>query len=308
MLEDWIRELSSLAPEGTFFSYATFLKGFLAVVMVCLVCGAVGSMVVGNRMAFFSDALVHTAYAGVALGLIVALVENLPRDHPFFSQGVPAIMVGFGVTVGLAIAYVRERTGLPSDTVIGVFFAAAIGFASLFMSGMAQLNKNWSLEGFLFGDLLSVSAEDLLWLALLMAVTALLLVLFYNPMVFTSFNPSLARSRRLPLRLCNYLFIVLLALLINLCLRIVGAMLINGLLIVPAATAALLARNMRQLFWTTVALALIAGLGGLAIGWEVTNRLRFRVGVGAPIVALAVLLFFLAMAARPWLRGRQAAT
>jgi zinc transport system permease protein len=307
MFTDWIDQLIkaivALAPEETFFSYETFVKGFLAVILVCLVCGAVGSLVVGNRMAFFSDALVHCAYAGVALGLIVGLVEKLENDDLFLRTWLPTIMVSFGSLVGVAIAYVREKTGLASDTVIGVFFAGAIGFGAVVL---CAVKKKFDIEAFLFGNLMSVSQEDLVWLALLLIVTMVVLVLLYNSMVFASFNPSLARSRRVPLRLCNYLFIVLLALIVNLCLRIVGAMLISALLIVPAATAALLARNMRQLFWTSTALTMIAGLGGQGLGWEVSNRLRVQVGMGGPIVVLAVALFFVAMAVRPLLQGRQA--
>jgi len=301
---DWfIKAIVALAPEDTFFSYETFVKGFLAVILVCLVCGAVGSLVVGNRMAFFSDALVHCAYAGVALGLIVGFVEKLNSSDPFFRTWLPAIMVSYGSLVGLAIAYVREKTQLASDTVIGVFFAGAIGFAAVVMCAM---QTRFDVEAFLFGNLMSVSQEDLVWLTLLLIVSIAVLVFLYNPLVFTSFNPSLARSRRVPLRLCNYVFIVLLALIVNLCLRIVGAMLISALLIVPAATAALMARNLRQLFWTSIALTMIAGLGGQGLGWEVSNRFHIQVGMGGPIVVLAVALFFVAMALRPLLRGRQA--
>jgi zinc transport system permease protein len=307
MFTDWvdrlIKAIVALAPVDTFFSYETFVKGFLAVILVCLVCGAIGSMVVGNRMAFFSDALVHCAYAGVALGLLVGLVEEFHRDDPFYRTWLPAIMVSYGSLVGVAIAFVREKTQLASDTVIGVFFAGAIGFAAVVICAM---KTKFDIEAFLFGNLMTVSKEDLVWLTLLLMVCVAVIVLLYNPLVFTSFNPSLARSRRVPLRLCNYVFIVLLALIVNLCLRIVGAMLISALLIVPAATAALMVRNMRQLFWASIALTMIAGLGGQGLGWEVSNRLHVQVGMGGPIVVLAVALFFLAMALRPLLQGRQA--
>src|SRR5206468_1542411 len=104
-----------------------------------------------------------------------------------------------------------------------------------------------------------VTSLDLITLVLLALVTAGLLAWLYNSLVLTSFNPSLALSRRVPVRLCSYVFIVLLALIVNLCLKIVGALLINALLVVPAATAANLCRNMRQLFWTTIGLCLLVG-------------------------------------------------
>jgi zinc transport system permease protein len=122
-------------------------------------------------------------------------------------------------------------------------------------------------------------------------------------MVLTSFNVSLARSRRIQVRFCNYLFIVLLALVVNLCLRIVGALLINALLLVPVATACNLSRNMRQLFWLTTALCLVIGVSGQLLNWELEMRYDVKTGVGGTIVVLGVLLFFLSMLV-PWLRTR----
>jgi len=147
---------------------------------------------------------------------------------------------------------------------------------------------------------MTVRAGDLILLFVLGVVTAGLLVWMYNRLVFTSFNTSLARSRQIPVRVCNYLFIVLLALIVNLCLKIVGALLIIALLIVPAATAGNLCRNMRQLFWVTIALCLFVGVVGQWLSWEVDIA-----GGGGSIVVLSVVLFFLSMLASPWVRGRQ---
>jgi zinc transport system permease protein len=214
-------------------------------------------------------------------------------------------MIGFGAAVGLGIAFVRDRTGLANDTVIGVAFAGAIGFGAVLMNALGRIGY-FNPESFLFGGLLSLNEVDLLFLLALAVVEAALLAVLYNPLVFASFSPSLARSRRVPLRLCSYLFIVLLALIVNLSLRIVGALLINALLVVPAATAGLLARNVRQMFWLTIALSVAVGIGGQLISWEVSARSGLDTGVGGPIVILSVLLFFLAMASTPLLRGRQA--
>jgi zinc transport system permease protein len=256
-------------------------------------------------MAFFSDALVHCAYAGVALGLLMAFLEHAPKDGPFYVIGIPLIMVGFGALVGLGTAFVREKTTLATDTVIGVFFAGAIGFAAMLL---VPLNKREyvNLEALLFGDLLSVRPIDLLVLVVLGALMIVFIAPLFNSLVFASFNASLARSRRVPLRLSNYLFIVLLAITINLCLKIVGAMLINALLIVPAATAANLCRNMRQLFWVTIGACLSVGLLGLWASWEATIQLDFDIGPSGTIVMLSVVLFLLSMIAGPALRGRQA--
>jgi zinc transport system permease protein len=305
-LDEAIAWLCRQAPEGNFFAYIFNVHGLLAVVLVSLICGAVGSLVVGNRMAFFSDALAHCAFAGVALGLLLGLLSGAHKEVDFYRLVTP-VMVIFGVLVGLGIAYVREKTALASDTVIGVFFAGAIGLGAILIVPLSQ-RSYFHPENFLFGNLLTVTAGDLLVLFLLAALTAVLLTVMYNRMVFTSFNPSLALSRQVPVRLCNYLFIVLLAMIVNLCLKFVGALLINALLVVPAATAAILCRNMRQLFWASVGLCLGEGVVGLLLSWHIRFRnpgdpsrdLQF--GPGGTIVVLSALLFFLAMASRPWLK------
>jgi zinc transport system permease protein len=208
-------------------------------------------------------------------------------------------MVGFGILVGVGIAYVKEKTALANDTVIGVFFAGAMGLGAMLLKHLSKRGF-FNPENFLFGDLMTVRSDDLILLFVLGVVTAGLLAWMYNRLVFTSFNVSLARSRQIPVRACNYLFIVLLALIVNLCLKIVGALLINALLIVPAATAGNLCRNMRQLFWLTIGLCLFVGVVGQWLSWE----LDFA-GGGGSIVVLSVVLFFLSMLASPWVRGRQ---
>jgi zinc transport system permease protein len=243
-------------------------------------------------MSFFSDALAHCAFAGVGLGMLTAMWLKQPNPDTWL---VPLVMVAFGVAVGVAIAYVRETTGLASDTVIGVFFAFAVGFGGMLMQPL-QKQRAFNVEDFMFGSPLFAKESDLLIVFGLAVVVAFVLVRRYNHFVLASFNPSLARSRNVPLRWCNYLFIVLLALIVNLCLRAVGALLINAMLVVPAATAANVSRNLRQMFVASILLSTFAGISGL---W-VSNSVRVPIGQGDPlqlgpagtVVVISVLLFF----------------
>jgi zinc transport system permease protein len=321
-LNDLLYSFAQLFPPGTFLSSYLNVKGLLAVILIGLICGAIGSLVVGNRMAFFSDALTHCTFAGVSLGLIVGLVLGVSQksmtEGPFYQFAIPLIMIGFGALIGLGIAFVREQTSLASDTVIGVFFAGALGFGAILMGLLSNIGY-FNVEQFVFGAMVTVGVEDLLALAVLGLLTAVVLGLMYNQFVFTSFNPSLARSRRIPVRLCNYVFIVLLALIVNLCLKVVGALLINALLLVPAATAANLCRNMRQLFWTTVLLCLGVGVLGAWLSWDVGIAVQrifglerpAAIGASGATVVLSVLLFFLSMLWPPlrdrWDRRKRAA-
>ncbi len=272
------------------------VKGVLAVLLVCSLCGMLGAMVVGNRMAFFSDAMAHCAFAGVAIGYLSVLLMNGDRETTTWL--VPLVMVCFSVAVGVSMVYVRDRTGLAHDTVIGVFFAFSIGFGAMLFQ-VLSVKSSFNPEYFLFGNLVFIPEEDLLFL---MALAVLVVPLFawrYNQLVFASFNPTLARTRGLPLKFNNYLFIIILALVVNLSIKAVGALLINAMLVVPAAAAANLSRNLRQMFWLTVVFCVGSGL----LGFAARNSFEIQIGGGRPvpfgpsgvIVVTTVAVFFFSM-------------
>src|SRR5262249_21514483 len=158
-LISWIENLvigfNQWWPDGTFFSFEINVYSALSIFLVALICGAVGSLIVANRMAFFSDALAHCSFAGAAFGLLLGLI--LGASDESFKQWIMVIMIAFGIVVGLLIAFVQEKSGLPSDTVIGVFFAGAIGLGAIFVKTVGS-RKYFNLEAFLFGDPLTVQA------------------------------------------------------------------------------------------------------------------------------------------------------
>jgi zinc transport system permease protein len=296
-LDQVLNGIAGLFPASTWMSASYNVRAFAALVLVSVICGAVGSLVVGNRMAFFSDALAHCAFAGVTLGLIVALATGQGQD----SWLIPVVMVISGVAFGIGIAFVRERTGLANDTVIGVFFAFAVGFGGMLFTSLQRRTLN--PESFLFGNPLAASAQDILILLILAVFVVVVLSGRYNHFVLTSFSPSLARSRQIPVRLSNYLFIILLAFIVNLCLKAVGALLINAMLVVPAATAANFGRNLRQMFWISVVLSVGAGIAGLWISNTVTLPIRggeLDFGPSGTIVVISVMVFFVSVARKSW--------
>ncbi len=295
--------------EGAILHYPWMVSGLLGVTLLCLICGVASSLVVSHRMAFFSDALAHCAFAGIAIGIILYFLGFIVED------AVLAVMIVFGALVGVAIAFVKEQTSLADDTVIGVFFAGAVGFGAILLKALSRIGgpvaATFSPETFLFGDILLVSGRDLVYLVLLLACLLAFLFWLYNPLVFIRFNPSLGRSRNFPVKLCAYAFTVLLALLVNICLKVVGVLIINGLLILPAATARNLAGNLRQFFWLSAALSMAAGVIGILLSdlWEP------KIGVwsiplvsGGTIVMVGFVFFLISMLLRPWLRGGRTIT
>jgi zinc transport system permease protein len=270
------------------------LGALLAVLLVSGLCGMVGALVVGNRMAFFSDAMAHCAFAGISLGLLIAFATGFSPGSAELQWLLPLIMAAFGALVGTGIVFVQERTGLANDTVIGVFFSGAIGFGAMILYGFRD-RRTFDPERFLFGGPILVQPHDLLILAVLFVLTALLFLWKYNQFVLASVNPSLARSRRIPVALNSYLFVLLLALIVNFSISAVGVLLINGLLIVPAATASNTSLNMRQMFRHTLALSLFTGLAGLVVSWSlvlpVGGGQAKEFGTSGTITCIAVVLF-----------------
>ena len=271
------------------------VKGILAILLVCSLCGMLGSMVVGNRMAFFSDAMAHCAFAGVSLGFLSVLLAG--GDRSTTTWAVPLVMVLLGVVAGAAMVFVRDRTGLAYDTVIGVFFALAIGFGAMLFQALREIST-FNPETFLFGNLVFIPEEDLLFLLGLGLVVTPLFAWRYNQLVFASFNPTLGRTRGLNLQFNNYLFIVVLALVVNLSIKAVGALLINALLVVPAAAAANVSRNLRQMVWLTIAFCVGSGLLGYMLRNTFAIHLsghKVNFGPSGVIVVTSTVLFFASM-------------
>ncbi len=305
-LFDAINRFCAPWGPGTFLGENLNIRAMLALLAVSLLCGAVGSIVVGNRMAFFSDALAHCAFAGVCFGFLLFKIFVNPqgdrdKDDTFWEWVAP-VMVTFGAFVGAGIAFVREKTGLASDTVIGVFFAASLGFAAA-LSKLIRSRRVNALEYFLFGNPLLVSEGEIWALFALVALTAVFLIFLYNPLVLSSFNPSLARSRRLGARWHNYAFIVLLALIVNLCLRYVGVLLINALLVVPAAAAFNVGKNLRQVFWLTMIISMSSAALGQCLSWELEMSRQIELGISGTIVLVSVGIFVLSAIVGPFVKN-----
>ncbi|CAN5288445.1 metal ABC transporter permease [soil metagenome] len=275
------------------------VRAVVAIGLVSLACGLVGSFVVGNRMAFFSDAMAHTAFAGAALGVLMILLIFRPGsthdagDHEWV---IPLVMVAFGIVVGLAIAFVRERTGLTADAVIGVFFAFAVGFGAMLIPELSR-RVRFEPEQFLFGSAVFANESDIAGLILVVALCLVFVLLRFNGMTLAGFNPSLARTRSMNVRLNNYLFVILLSLVVNLSIKAVGVLLINALLIVPAAASANIARNVRQLFLGSVLISVGCSLGGYLFSRTTVIPLPggdpIQLRPAGTIIVLSVLVFFL---------------
>lgn len=223
-------------------------RALLAVLLVAPVCAAMGVMVVNFRMAFFSDAISHSAFTGVALGVLFGI-------DPLYT------LVAFGIVVGLAIISVRRLSSLSVDTVIGVFFSFAVALGIVIISARKGLTRD--LHSYLYGDVLTVGDGEIALMAVLAVAVALFLAFWFNPLFLTGINERLAKAQGVPVKALEYAYALLLALVVTVSIRVIGLLLVTAMLVVPAAAGRNLAQSVRSMFWASIGVGLASGVIGL---------------------------------------------
>lgn len=251
-------------------------QALLGLLLLAPMAAIMGVQVVNFRMAFFADAISHSAFAGVAMGLIFAV-------NPHWT------MLLFGLLVGLGIMVVQRRSSLSSDTVIGVFFSAVVAFGLAVVS--RDRNAARDLQRFLYGDILTIDHDSIICLQILFVVIMLFQAWGYNRMLYIGLNPMLAEAHRVRVAVYQYVFAGLLSLVVIFAVWAVGVLLVTALLIVPAATARNFARSAGSMFWWALVVSLTSAVAGLILSaqdWA-------RTATGATIVLIASCWFVLSL-------------
>jgi zinc transport system permease protein len=270
--------------------YEFLRTALLAALVVAPMCAALGVQVVAFRMAFFSDAVAHSAYTGVALGILAFGADATLR--------VTLAMVLVGVVVGLTVSALRERTDQTTDTLIGIIFSAAVALGLVIVALASKKGLAAVIGPFLIGDALAMNATDLVVLAALALLVYVFQAIGYNRMLLIGLNPVLARTRGMKPPLWLHAFAILLALVVTGSVRTVGVLVVGALLIAPAAAARNLARNAGGMFWWALALAIVSAVGGV----ELSIALK-RPPVGAAMVICATGLYGVSEVVRALRRG-----
>lgn len=256
------------------FSWADykFMKNaLLAILIIAPLMGILGTMAVNNKMAFFSDALGHSALTGVALGVILGIKNEIVS------------LVAFGVLLALIITRVKNKGNASSDTVISVFSSTAVALGLLVLSYGGGFSK---YSSFLVGDILSVTADEILFLGVALIAVLVIWSLIYNRLLLISINRELAASRGVKTLVYENIFVIVVAVVVMLSIKSVGILLINSLLILPAATARNISRNSRSYLCFSVLASLICGVGGLIASFYLDTS------AGATIVMALAVVFF----------------
>jgi zinc transport system permease protein len=231
----------------------------LGALIVAPMCAALGVQVVTFRMAFFSDAVAHSAYTGVALGILAAGAGA--------SVGVTLAMMGFGVLVGLGVAALREHTRQTPDTIIGIVFSAVVALGLVVVALASDRGLSATMAPFLFGDVINLTAGDVLFLGLLALPVFAFQIVGYNRLLLIGLNPVLARARGIRTGVWGALFATLLALVVTGSVRTIGVLVVGGLLVAPAAAARNVARSAGGMFWWALVFATVSAVAGVELAF-----------------------------------------
>ncbi|MEH6566647.1 MAG: metal ABC transporter permease [Halopseudomonas sp.] len=273
-------------------TYGFVVNALLAGLMIGPVLGGLGTLVVVKRFAFFSEAVGHAALTGVAIGILL----GEPYTSPYGS------LFAYCLLFGLLLNYLRNRTGLAPDTLIGVFLSVSLALgASLLLILAGRINIH-ILENVLFGSVLTVNGTDLAVLAGVGTLVVCLAIPLYNRIMLASFNPQLAAVRGVAVKTMDYLFVVLVTLITVAAVKVIGAILVGALLVIPAAAARLVGQSLRGFFWYSVLIATLSTLAGILL----PIMIDLPIPSGAAIILVAGIFFALAAIARgtlPQLKG-----
>lgn len=252
-----------------------FMKNaLLAVFAITPLFGILGTMIVSKRMAFFSDALGHSAITGIALGTILGIADtNLS-------------MLIFAVIFALLLNRIKRRNTISTDTVISVFASLSMALGLVILSRGGNFAKYSAL---LVGDILSITTKELTFLLLIFLVTLVFWFLCFNKLHAISVNVSLAKSKNININLMEDLFSIFIAVIVMFSVKWVGILIINALLILPAAASRNLSANVREYHLFSIMIAVFSGITGLILSYYMGTA------TGPTIVIIASIIFFITL-------------
>lgn len=255
-----------------FMDYTFMKNALIAIILISPIFAVLGTMIVNNKMAFFSDALGHSALTGIAIGMVLG-ISNMNIS-----------MVFFAIIFALLLNFVKNKTNYGADTIISVFssIAIALGLAMLAQSG--NFNK---YSSYLVGDILSITNTEILYLLLAFIAVAVFWYFSFNKLNVTSINSTLAKSRGISTKAIDNIFVVLIAIIVMISIRWIGILLINSLLILPAASSRNIAKNMRSYHLISVLFSLFSGVVGLILSYY------WNIPTGPMIVLISGIIYFI---------------
>lgn len=276
--------IDTLLPfEWTEFNFMK--NAFVAVLLITPLFGLVGTMIVNNRMSFFSDALGHSALTGIAIGVLMGV------DNYLLS------MLGFALLFAVGISAVIGSGVSSADTIIGVFSSTGLALGVVLLSASGGFSK---YSSYLIGDILTVQPEEIALLGCVLLAVLLVWGLFFNRFLLSSISGDLAASKNIREGALQKIFVILVAVLVTVSIKWVGVLIINSLLVLPAASARNVARSMRSYHAWSVGVSMFSGVTGLILSYYLGTA------AGGTIVLVAAVVFAVTFLAG-MVSGRRAA-
>lgn len=255
----------------SFLEYGFMQNALLAILIITPLFALLGTMIVNKKMAYFSDALGHSALTGIAAGVV------------FGVQDTNVSMVVFAVLFALLLNQISSRNTASMDTIISVFSSCSVAIGLAILSAGGNFSK---YSAILVGDILSITTEEIGYLIGIFVLTILFWIFGFNYLNAASIHPTVAKSKQIPVKLMDNLFAVLVALIVTLSIKWVGILIINALLILPAASAKNISVNMREYHLFSMIFSLFSGVLGLVVSFY-TN-----VATGPMIVIITSVIYF----------------
>lgn len=264
-----------------FMSYDFMKNALLAILVMTPLFGILGTMIVNNRMAFFSDALGHSALTGIAIGILLGIANT------------NIAMLIFAWVFALVLNHIKRKKTVSTDTIISVFSSLSSAIGLVVLSRGGNFSK---YAGILVGDVLSITPKEIVWLLIVFLLTIAFWCVFYNQLNAISLNETLARSKKIPVQLIDNLFVLLIACIVMLSIKWVGILIINALLILPAAASRNIAANSREYHLYSVIISMFSGVVGLIISYYNSTA------AGPTIVIVASIIFFATLSLKKYVK------
>lgn len=256
---------------ASWLSYDFMRNALVAVAIITPLFGIMGTMIVNKKMAYFSDALGHSALTGIAVGVVCGMRDTTVS------------MVIFAIVFSLLLNKIGSMNTASTDTIISVFSSCSVAIGLAILSKGGNFSKYSSI---LVGDILSISHKEIVYLVLIFVVTLVFWLVGFNRLNAICIHQTVAKSKGIPVSLFNNLFAILVALIVMLSIKWVGILIINALLILPAASSRNISENMREYHLFSIVFSLFSGVLGLVVSYY-TN-----VATGPMIVIIASVIYF----------------
>lgn len=262
--------MESILPFD-FIQYAFMKNATIAIILVCPIFALLGTMIVNKKMAFFSDALGHSALAGIAIGTLLGITN------------INIAIIIFAIIFALLLNWIKNKTTYGVDTIISVFSSIAIAIGLAILAKEGNFNK---YSSYLVGDILSITPNEIMYLVIAFILALVFWFSMFNKLNAVSINKELAKSKGINVKLIDNIFAICVAIMVMISIRWIGILLINSIMILPAASSRNISTNMRNYHFYSVIFALFSGVVGLIISYYTS------IPTGPMIVIISGTIYF----------------